>query len=343
MRNNKGSALLLVLVSITFMIMISSLITTRFNRAYFVVNNNMMHSKARWYVDGIEGVIKKYMRDEFNKNKEKIHAQMVWAQPDQVIPMDEAIITGNVVDEMSCINLNGLLANSGKQDGTNGQQQEDPLFATFKYPALVFKNLLEIMGADEQLAEKIVASSIDWIDTDSNTYTAHGAEDHHYSNNNVMPHLANNYRFYDKTELRQIYGMTDELYRRIEHMVCVLPNNEFKISVNLMDKRYSPLISALMLKEISVEDAARILEERPDKGWNSANDFIAISSVNDRLSNVSGLRNHLANSIVVNSNYFLANIIVSFENEKFAFKTRFFRNDSNTLSVYQRLVGELYE
>ena len=110
-----------------------------------------------------------------------------------------------------------------------------------------------------------------------------------------------------------------------------------------MDKRYSPLISALMLKEISVEDAARILEERPDKGWNSANDFIAISSVNDRLSNVSGLRNHLANSIVVNSNYFLANIIVSFENEKFAFKTRFFRNDSNTLSVYQRLVGELYE
>ena len=283
------------------------------------------------------------MRDEFNKNKEKIHAQMVWAQPDQVIPMDEAIITGNVVDEMSCINLNGLLANSGKQDGTNGQQQEDPLFATFKYPALVFKNLLEIMGADEQLAEKIVASSIDWIDTDSNTYTAHGAEDHHYSNNNVMPHLANNYRFYDKTELRQIYGMTDELYRRIEHMVCALPNNEFKISVNLMDKRYSPLISALMLKEISVEDAARILEERPDKGWNSANDFIAISSVNDRLSNVSGLRNHLANSIVVNSNYFLANIIVSFENEKFAFKTRFFRNDSNTLSVYQRLVGELYE
>lgn len=268
---------------------------------------------------------------------------MVWAQPDQVIPMDEAIITGNVVDEMSCINLNGLLANSGKQDGTNGQQQEDPLFATFKYPALVFKNLLEIMGADEQLAEKIVASSIDWIDTDSNTYTAHGAEDHHYSNNNVMPHLANNYRFYDKTELRQIYGMTDELYRRIEHMVCALPNNEFKISVNLMDKRYSPLISALMLKEISVEDAARILEERPDKGWNSANDFIAISSVNDRLSNVSGLRNHLANSIVVNSNYFLANIIVSFENEKFAFKTRFFRNDSNTLSVYQRLVGELYE
>lgn len=343
MRNNKGSALLLVLVSITFMIMISSLITTRFNRAYFVVNNNMMHSKARWYVDGIEGVIKKYMRDEFNKNKEKIHAQMVWAQPDQVIPMDEAIITGNVVDEMSCINLNGLLANSGKQDGTNGQQQEDPLFATFKYPALVFKNLLEIMGADEQLAEKIVASSIDWIDTDSNTYTAHGAEDHHYSNNNVMPHLANNYRFYDKTELRQIHGMTDELYRRIEHMVCALPNNEFKISVNLMDKRYSPLISALMLKEISVEDAARILEERPDKGWNSANDFIAISSVNDRLSNVSGLRNHLANSIVVNSNYFLANIIVSFENEKFAFKTRFFRNDSNTLSVYQRLVGELYE
>ena len=158
-----------------------------------------------------------------------------------------------------------------------------------------------------------------------------------------MPHLANNYRFYDKTELRQIYGMTDELYRRIEHMVCALPNNEFKISVNLMDKRYSPLISALMLKEISVEDAARILEERPDKGWNSANDFIAISSVNDRLSNVSGLRNHLANSIVVNSNYFLANIIVSFENEKFAFKTRFFRNDSNTLSVYQRLVGELYE
>ena len=127
MRNNKGSALLLVLVSITFMIMISSLITTRFNRAYFVVNNNMMHSKARWYVDGIEGVIKKYMRDEFNKNKEKIHAQMVWAQPDQVIPMDEAIITGNVVDEMSCINLNvlrfHLRADGQDAEGAGGCQR----------------------------------------------------------------------------------------------------------------------------------------------------------------------------------------------------------------------------
>lgn len=340
---NKGSALLIVLICITVMIMTAAEIAVKFNRVYFVTNNNLLYDKARWYVSGIEGVVSKYMKDDFVKTPNKIHRNMLWAQPDQVIPIDEAVISGTMYDEMGCINLNSLNTNVAKDalDTNKDKDTIDPIFEDDTYPALVFKNLLEIMGADETTAKRITDAAKDWIDSNNQTTSSLGAEDEYYA---ILPnpHLSNNNAFFDKSELRFMPGMTDELYRRIEPMVCVQPDASFKVSINMFDYHKAPLLSALMLNTVNVEEMVTIINERPEEGWNSASDFVQIDEITDALNRVYGLRKKLTESLTVNSNYFLAKIVVEFEDEKFAFQTRFVR-DNNDLQVYQRTVGELYD
>ena len=58
---------------------------------------------------------------------------------------------------------------------------------------------------------------------------------------------------------------------------------------------------------------------------------------------MNGLKTRINKSIVVNSKYFVANIKVSFDDEEYAFKTRFYREADTSLVVYQRVIGELHE
>ena len=56
-KKNKGAALIMVLVAIAIMIYSASVITVKANRVFFTTKNAVLYDKARWYVEGIEGII----------------------------------------------------------------------------------------------------------------------------------------------------------------------------------------------------------------------------------------------------------------------------------------------
>ncbi len=343
-KKNKGAALIMVLVAIAIMIYSASVITVKANRVFFTTKNAVLYDKARWYVEGIEGIIIKYMKEDFKKTKNKVYLGMNWAQENQVIPLDEAMISGNVVDEMACFNLNSLT----KDVSLNGQTTEetlatDPRFKDEKtYSLLVFIELLKILGADDNTAQTIAHSAYDWIDGDLITSSSNGAEDQYYMGNH-MPHLANNGFFYDKSELRYIRGMNDVLYRRLEPMICALPNDDLNISMNTLKRKHAPLIQALFLSQITLEDAVKVIEERPQYGWDTSAGFFRTEGLRDSANQMNGLLNRIAQVVKFDSKYFVANIKVSFDDEAYAFTTRFERQTDTRIVVYQRLIGELHE
>lgn len=343
-KKNKGAALIMVLVAIAIMIYSASVITVKANRVFFTTKNAVLYDKARWYVEGIEGIIIKYMKEDFKKTKNKVYLGMNWAQENQVIPLDEAMISGNVVDEMACFNLNSLT----KDVSLNGQTTEetlatDPRFKDEKtYSLLVFIELLKILGADDNTAQTIAHSAYDWIDGDLTTSSSNGAEDQYYMGNH-MPHLANNGFFYDKSELRYIRGMNDVLYRRLEPMICALPNDDLNISMNTLKRKHAPLIQALFLSQITLEDAVKVIEERPQYGWDTSAGFFRTEGLRDSPNQMNGLLNRIAQVVKFDSKYFVANIKVSFDDEAYAFTTRFERQTDTRIVVYQRLIGELHE
>ena len=344
MRKHKGTALIMVLLVIAIMIISATTIAVRFNRVFFITNNADQVQTSKWYVDGIDGIIKKYMIDDFKKTKSKVYLGMNWAQPNQVIPLDDSVISGTVYDEQACFNINSL-TNNQSIDINNEQirKESDYRLLTGNYPAVVFKSLLTIAGADDNTADTIVASAIDWIDPDSDMKSSVGAEDQYYSSI-PSPHMVAQGFFYDKSELRAVRGMTADLYRRIENQICALPTSELRISMNTLTAKKAPLLSALFLGDMDLQTAVNVIEkERPEFGWDTVDGVLVSNTISDYASNIRGLKRRLSKVLVTNSNYFVANVKVAFGEHEFAFRTRFYRNSDTGLVVYQRLRGELNE
>ena len=290
--------------------------------------------------------IRAHISEEFKAKVEELSDIKVVLQDERLttVIVDRAMISGNVVDEMACFNLNSLT----KDVSLNGQTTEetlatDPRFKDEKtYSLLVFIELLKILGADDNTAQTIAHSAYDWIDGDLTTSSSNGAEDQYYMGNH-MPHLANNGFFYDKSELRYIRGMNDVLYRRLEPMICALPNDDLNISMNTLKRKHAPLIQALFLSQITLEDAVKVIEERPQYGWDTSAGFFRTEGLRDSANQMNGLLNRIAQVVKFDSKYFVANIKVSFDDEAYAFTTRFERQTDTRIVVYQRLIGELHE
>ncbi len=332
----------MVLIALAIMLVSATSIFVRYNRLLFVATNNYLFSQSKWYVDGIEGIVMKYMRDDFKKNPSKVFMDMNWAQPNQVIPLDEAIISGSVKDEMACFNINSLAASITYSTDSNKNAIVDSTLKETPYQILVFREILKYMGADDVLAQTISDSAADWIDTDTATRSSYSAEDQFYIAQK-NPRVTNKNIFYDKSELRAINGMTAELYRRIEPLICALPTTDFKISINMLEEKQAPVLAALFLGSLSLEEAVALIKNRPSYGWDSSAGFFREDNVESRSNSRGGLKTRIINSIVVNSNYFVANVLVQFDDRKYAFTSRIFRDSESKLKVYQRLIGELYE
>lgn len=85
-------------------------------------------------------------------------------------------------------------------------------------PALL-KGMFLSVGVEDQRADELVAAIQDWVDADSLS-RVNGAEEETYKNAGLKQKPANA-PFQTLEELRLVYGMTTELYRRIEPMITI--------------------------------------------------------------------------------------------------------------------------
>ena len=83
-----------------------------------------------------------------------------WAQPIVGLPVERAVVAGNIVDEQGKFNLNNLVA--GKSHSAEDLE--------------IFRRLLASVGLPPQLSDAVV----DWIDPDQDLASGDGAEDAYY-------------------------------------------------------------------------------------------------------------------------------------------------------------------
>ncbi len=62
-------------------------------------------------------------------------------------------------------------------------------------------------------------------------------------------------------ELRQIKGITENIYQRLIPYVCVLPTSELNINLNMLTENDIPLFRALFLNNITDADARVLLQK----------------------------------------------------------------------------------
>lgn len=196
-------------------------------------------------VEGWGGKI--LLRDADDNEVDKLDD--AWAQRLPPIPVPGGQIDGFILDLHARFNLNNLLTAEG--------QPSEPDIA-------YFRRLLRALGLNENL----VLATLDWIDSDFDTRFPDGAEDDFYLSTE-HPHRTANRPMQSISELRLVRGMDAESWNLLAPHVCALPA---RTTLNI-NTAAAPLLQALV-EEFAAQDGERLVEARPESGYDSVEAFL---------------------------------------------------------------------
>lgn len=319
-RRQQGVALLVVLLILALMVTVAASIAERQGKVFTRTDRQLSRQQAKWYALGAEEFVGRIiLRDALN-TPERTTLTQNWAQRGSQFPVEGSEVLGYVQDGLSCFNLNAI--NQGVDESTT---------VTTPYPAQVFRWLLINLGVDPIQALGITAALRDWIDED-HKLTVNGAEDDVYAAL-PDPYRPANQKMVDVSELRLIAGMNTALYQRVLPFVCVLPTEKLTININTLRDYQAPLLAALFLNAMSSEQASALLQQRPQSGWKSAAEFVAM----DGFPNIN--KSRAQQVMVARSDWFFAHLQVRMSGGNDYFQTSLLHRDGKKVTVIQRASG----
>ena len=218
------------------------------------------HLQRQYDIELAEKLALASLTQDVKDNDRQTTLQQYWAQPQQLQLENGNTVKWQLRDAQHCFNLNALAKIS------------DAPLASPDFPVQVFSALLINAGIDRGNTDEIVQSIADYIDADDSP-RFHGAEDNFYQSQTPPRHSANQMLFLTG-ELRQIKGITENIYQRLIPYVCVLPTSELSINLNMLTENDIPLFRALFLNNITDADARVLLQKRPREGWLTTDAFL---------------------------------------------------------------------
>jgi Type II secretory pathway, component PulK len=328
MKQQRGMALLVVLLLLAVMVTMASSMTQRFRMEWQRTYNQQLQLQNYWYLLGSETLVAKVLVQDLKDNPEKTSLAQYWASEGQLFPVEAATLQGVVRDSQACFNLNALSSTSAGTD-------EETTSASALYRANVFRQLLLSLNVEDYRAQQITAALQDWLDTNTIARSL-GAEDSEYEALS-HPYLPANGLMLDVSELRAVRGIDAALYRRLLPYVCVIPEKTLQINVNTLRTMQAPLLAALFLNNLTVDDARNILEQRPREGWNSVAEFLELGA----LSNTAAAGDQVQSALTIKSFYFLATLQAETDRYQTRIVSLFQRQSNNQVTVIRRHFGGL--
>jgi len=204
------------------------------------------------------------------------------------------ILSLSLEDAQGRFNLNQL---AGRQEQIDTSR---PFEQRYRAQEKRFIRLLQTVPGDvvsSNEAEEIVQALLDWIDADNNTTGIGGAESDFYQSLD-KPYSAANQNFTSVSELRQIKGITEEIYEYLRRVVSALPETNAVLNINTaLPEIMRTLNSPTEITPIDEEGGASLSRSRPiqvdkasnigldrasenDEGFTSIEDFIQSAEVN---------------------------------------------------------------
>lgn len=256
----QGVALIMVLLVVA---LVSTLAVTMGGRLQLQIlrTQNLQDSEqAYWYLHSAEALVKQVLLMELEQSDGEVHLGQNWAQQNSAFPVEGGSIEGRIRDLRSCLNLNSLDASSSNATANNHERRKAQ-----------FKSLFLALEIDDYNADVMVDSLVDWIDRDSNISGTYGAEDPDYESL-PTPYRAANAPLAHISELRLVRGFTRDIYQKVKPFVCAVPaNSDGQININTVQQ--PEVLTALFSGRLPLNEAAELLEQRPDNGYNSITDF----------------------------------------------------------------------
>jgi general secretion pathway protein K len=292
------TAVLIVAVCATAAASILSRLELDIRRTANVVNSD----QALRYGVAAEDFIAALLKLEA-ENTEFDHPGEEWEKP-ITLPIEDGFLQGQLFDQSGCFNVNNL-------DGQNATEHRAQL-----------SRLLDALGLDRGIEQAMT----DWIDPDSNPIAPSGAEDGQYLTRNP-PYRAANTTMDSVSELRLVFGITNEIYDIIRPHVCATPKSQ-PININTASVEVLMSLAENFNKVTAEAIHAQIREfESP---FESENEFRADA----RLSGY-----QIKVPIGVNTHYFLAEATATIGNTRAKQYSLMARDNKGNTTILSRSRG----
>ena len=299
MRRERGvaaiTAVLIVAVAASAAAVMLAQQSAMIDQAAMVAARAQADLYAQAGVDWARGVL----AEDFRQGKDVDTLAEGWARPIAALPVERAIVSGNIADEQGRFNLNNVVRQGQKSDAD----------------LRVLRSLLGSLDLPPDLADAV----LDWIDTDADLSGAAGAEDAYYLSL-PRPYRAANREMVQVEELYRVRGFDAKAVERLKPHVTALPGRT-AINANTASEA---VVAAVF--GIAREKAAAGLAERRTRPFRTA------AEVAERLKEQAPP----AETLDVKSRHFNVRVTVSQDDVQLASEALVRREDTGATAIVWR-------
>ena len=318
----KGAALIMALFVTAIIASISAGLFSMVSMNIENEKNMLSEQQAIVTTLSLESFTKKYLTQKENRTNLVLTANNFNQKSPINLPLERGNLEANIVDMGQCFNLNSLILISATGEEIANTDNLD-----------FFKNLMKSLFIEEQKIEEITPAIVDWLDKDSFPDTYLGVEDDFYKNEKIS-RLSSNQFFYDITELRDIKGVTEEIFQKLKPYVCVINSLNTKININSLNPFYPNILVALSSNTLSDLEARNILNNKPLTGYSSVTNFLNLPEIKTSFSSKFSKAN-----LVLETNYFILNTNIKIDDKDFHIKSHIYYSNESP-KVIRRKLGE---
>ena len=318
----KGAALIMALFVTAIIASVSAGLFSMVSTNLENEKNMISEQQAILTTLSLESFTKKYLNNKENRNNIVLAANNFSQKSPINLPLERGNLEANIVDMGQCFNLNSLISISATGEETANQENLE-----------FFKNLMKSLFIQDQKIEEISPAVIDWLDKDFFPDSYLGVEDDYYRNEKPA-RLTSNQFFFDITELRDVKGMTEEIFQKLKPYICVFNSVETKININSLNPFYPNILVALSSNTLSDLEARNILNSKPLGGYSSVSDFLNKQEIKTSFSSKFSKSN-----LTLETKYFILNTNIKIDDKDFHLKSHIFMLNESP-KVIRRKFGE---
>lgn len=296
-RQQRGVALLVVLILLVMMSALAAKISQQFCRNLQKTHYQVSQQQLRWAMQAQEKVVKDRLQNDASGESKPLDPDGDWHQQLET-QGDDYTVVSQVEDAQDCFNVNNLLAAEKiSQDPTAPAVPEKPL------KARIVEQILTDSGVSQTAAEDVYLQLVDYLDGDTTT-VKEGAEADAWAG--VVPaRQPANQMMRTIAEIKLLPAFPASAYPKVSKLLCALPDSASKVDVNTLKPEQAPLLAAMFPGKMTSDDAVRLIDSRPETGWESMETFSkalehAFPQLKEDLPQV-------AEQFAINSRYFRVN------------------------------------
>ncbi|MFU9137012.1 type II secretion system minor pseudopilin GspK [Erwinia tasmaniensis] len=360
MSDQKGSALLMVLLMMALILTVTVLSNEYWQHVMTRSQHSVWQTHMKWMLLGNEKIVRNQLQKE-----PKIRPVR------RIAVLDDVPVSYEIRDRSDCFNLNSLVSagSSDKSDlpgrkAVKDEVQENessvagsqispldgasavdmPLTANDEgmaqkaghYPAAVFTHLLiNVTGMNPVAAKSVTQSAVEWANraADDSVNNVAGEEDKNADRQRSVDLPASYAPILDSRELRRLSGIDQKVLDQLKPWVCVLPDNDLTININALNPYHGPMLAALFTGSLPVSKASRLLSERPPEGWTDSALLMAAATEKE-----SEFKKAMGKTLVLESRYFSLSQWVTDDENEYVLRS-LLKDENKKLTVIQRRYG----